>query len=108
MTTTLERPVEERRLLRRARRSQWDVRLAPYLYVSPFFVLFGLVGLFPLVYTGFLAVHDGADVTAHALQHGGGHDAHGIRILCKQQAWAMSAAMLQRQRRRCCSRQYRR
>lgn len=58
MTTTLERPVEERRLLRRARRSQWDVRLAPYLYVSPFFVLFGLVGLFPLVYTGFLAVHD--------------------------------------------------
>ncbi len=28
-----------------------DVRYSPYLYVAPFFILFGLVGLFPLVYT---------------------------------------------------------
>ncbi|GAA3521523.1 carbohydrate ABC transporter permease [Nocardioides daeguensis] len=47
-----------RRLLRRQRRSRWDLKLSPYLYVSPFFILFALVGLFPLLYTGFLAVHD--------------------------------------------------
>lgn len=35
-----------RQRLRRA-----DGRLSPYLYVSPFFLLFGLVGLFPLLYT---------------------------------------------------------
>jgi cellobiose transport system permease protein len=28
-----------------------DVKYSPYLYVAPFFVLFALVGLFPLVYT---------------------------------------------------------
>lgn len=48
----------DRRLLRRQRRSRWDVRLAPYLYVSPFFILFGLVGLFPLAYTGYLSLFD--------------------------------------------------
>lgn len=31
--------------------SRWDVRYSPYLYIAPFFVLFGLVGLFPLAYT---------------------------------------------------------
>jgi len=35
----------------RQRLSRADVRYSPYLYVAPFFVLFGLVGLFPLVYT---------------------------------------------------------
>ena len=33
------------------RLSRLDVKLSPYLYISPFFVLFGVVGLFPLVYT---------------------------------------------------------
>jgi cellobiose transport system permease protein len=47
-----------RSLLSRERRSRLDVRLAPYLYVSPFFVLFGLVGLFPLLYTGYLSLYD--------------------------------------------------
>ena len=35
----------------RQRLSRADVRFSPYLYVAPFFILFGLVGLFPLVYT---------------------------------------------------------
>ena len=35
-----------------------DVKYSPYLFVSPFFVLFALVGLFPLVYTGWVSVHD--------------------------------------------------
>jgi cellobiose transport system permease protein len=49
---------DRRRLLRRQRRSRWDIRLSPYLYVSPFFLLFAVVGLYPLIYTGYLSVHD--------------------------------------------------
>src|SRR5258705_13353300 len=37
--------------------SRWDVKYSPYLFVSPFFILFALVGLFPLLYTGWVAVH---------------------------------------------------
>ena len=35
-----------------------DVKLSPYLYVAPFFLLFALVGLFPLVYTAWVSLHD--------------------------------------------------
>ena len=35
----------------RQRLSRADVRWSPYLYISPFFLLFALVGLFPLGYT---------------------------------------------------------
>ncbi|WP_372727620.1 carbohydrate ABC transporter permease [Nocardioides sp.] len=45
-------------LTRRQRLSTWDFRLSPYLYVSPFFLLFALVGLFPLVYTAYVSVHE--------------------------------------------------
>jgi cellobiose transport system permease protein len=34
------------------------VRLSPYLYISPFFVLFLVVGMFPLVYTAYVSVFD--------------------------------------------------
>lgn len=37
--------------------SRWDFRLSPYLYISPFFILFGITGLFPLLYTAFVSVH---------------------------------------------------
>jgi len=47
-----------RRLTARQRLSRWDVRLSPYLYVSPFFVLFLVVGMFPLAYTGYVSVHE--------------------------------------------------
>lgn len=49
---------DRRRLISRQRRSRCDLKLSPYLYISPFFVLFGLIGLYPLVYTAFLSVHD--------------------------------------------------
>ena len=49
---------EQRRFVRRQRMSRWDVKLSPYLYISPFFILFALVGLFPLVYTSWVSVHD--------------------------------------------------
>lgn len=48
----------------RNRLSRWDVKYSPYLYVAPFFVVFGLVGLFPLLYTAYVSLHDwkiGAD-----------------------------------------------
>jgi cellobiose transport system permease protein len=48
----------ERELARRTRRNAWDQKLSPYLYISPFFLLFALVGLFPLGYTAFVSVHD--------------------------------------------------
>ncbi len=42
----------------RHRASRFDQRASPYLYISPFFLLFGLVGLFPLLYTVYVAVHE--------------------------------------------------
>ncbi|AEG45152.1 carbohydrate ABC transporter permease [Isoptericola variabilis] len=39
------------------RLGRWDVKVSPYLYISPFFVLFALTGLFPLIYTAFVSVH---------------------------------------------------
>jgi len=41
----------------RQRLSRWDVKSAPYLYIAPFFLLFALVGLFPLLYTGWVALN---------------------------------------------------
>ena len=49
---------EPRRVGFRQRLGRWDVKLSPYLYVSPFFVLFAVTGLFPLVYTAFVSVHE--------------------------------------------------
>ncbi|NYD58196.1 cellobiose transport system permease protein [Nocardioides marinisabuli] len=46
------------RLLSAERRSRWDVKFSPYLYISPFFVLFAVVGVFPLLYTAYVSVHD--------------------------------------------------
>jgi cellobiose transport system permease protein len=37
--------------------NRWDVKLSPYLYISPFFILFGITGLFPLLYTAFVSLH---------------------------------------------------
>lgn len=46
------------RLTLRQRLSRWDVAYSPYVYVAPFFVLFALVGLFPLVYTFVVSLND--------------------------------------------------
>jgi len=45
------RPDRAAGLTFRNKLSHLDVKYSPYLYVAPFFVLFALVGLFPLVYT---------------------------------------------------------
>ena len=51
-------PAAADRLTWRQRLSRWDVRWSPYLYISPFFLLFALVGLFPLGYTAWISLHD--------------------------------------------------
>ncbi|WP_149205312.1 carbohydrate ABC transporter permease [Actinotalea subterranea] len=40
------------------RLGKWDVKLSPYLYISPFFIIFAITGLFPLIYTGWVSLHD--------------------------------------------------
>lgn len=42
----------------RHRLSRWDVKVSPYLYIAPFFILFGVVGLFPLLYTAYVSLFD--------------------------------------------------
>jgi cellobiose transport system permease protein len=51
-------PPSQPRLTWRQRLSIADVKWSPYLYVAPFFVIFGVVGLFPLLYTSFLSLFD--------------------------------------------------
>jgi cellobiose transport system permease protein len=46
------------RLTRRQRLHRWDARFAPYLYISPFFLLFAVVGLFPLAYTAYVSLFE--------------------------------------------------
>ncbi|MFI6595112.1 carbohydrate ABC transporter permease [Nonomuraea sp. NPDC050536] len=47
---------------RRAPKAKWTSRFdragSPYLYIAPFFVLFAIFGLFPLVYTAWVSLHD--------------------------------------------------
>ncbi|MCI7457680.1 carbohydrate ABC transporter permease [Actinomyces urogenitalis] len=64
MTRVITRPV------RRSRRATptasswhralgwWDLKASPYAYISPFFILFAVVGLFPLLYTVWVSLHD--------------------------------------------------
>src|SRR5262245_13588128 len=33
-----------------------DVKASPYLYIAPFFIVFGIFGLFPLVYTAYVSL----------------------------------------------------
>jgi len=40
---------------RRSRRYWLDVKGSPYLYIAPFFLVFGVFGLFPLIYTGYVS-----------------------------------------------------
>jgi cellobiose transport system permease protein len=46
------------RLSFRQRLHALDVGVSPYLYIAPFFVLFGIFGIFPLVYTAWVSLTD--------------------------------------------------
>ena len=45
-------------LTTRQRLSNWDFKYAPYLYVSPFFIMFAIVGVFPIIFTGVISFMD--------------------------------------------------
>ena len=47
-----------RRIALSQKLGRWDVKVSPYLYISPFFILFAIVGLFPLGYTAWVSLHD--------------------------------------------------
>ncbi len=47
-----------RRIAFRQQIGRWDVKASPYLYISPFFILFAIVGLFPLGYTAWVSLHE--------------------------------------------------
>lgn len=49
---TPEPPAWRRRLYR------LDLVLSPYLYIAPFFIVFLVIGMFPLGYTAWVSVHD--------------------------------------------------
>ncbi|MEO5921937.1 MAG: sugar ABC transporter permease [Pseudolysinimonas sp.] len=42
----------------RQRLSRWDFKTAPYLYIAPFFIMFAIVGLFPIAYTAVISLMD--------------------------------------------------
>ena len=68
VTSTLARPASDapaknpdrppRRIGFGHRLSRWDLKLSPYLYISPFFILFAIVGLFPIAYTAVISFMD--------------------------------------------------
>jgi cellobiose transport system permease protein len=44
---------------------RFDTKASPYAYVAPFFILFAAFGLFPLIYTGWLSLHQ-VELGTHA------------------------------------------
>ncbi|WP_151475904.1 carbohydrate ABC transporter permease [Streptomyces albicerus] len=71
MTVTETRPGTEapmapdpgrhhRRRAWRSRLTRFDLRYTPYLFILPFFVIFGVFALWPLLYTGWMSFHDWA------------------------------------------------
>lgn len=56
----------EARLRRRARLSKLDVKASPYLYISPFYIVFAVVGLFPLLYTAYIATRKWGSMAGNA------------------------------------------
>ncbi|HWL78441.1 sugar ABC transporter permease [Microbacterium sp.] len=68
MTTTASRPEtraqtpdaprQPRVISFSQRLSKWDLKISPYLYISPFFIMFAIVGLFPIAYTAVISFMD--------------------------------------------------
>mgnify|MGYP001602456930 CR=1 FL=1 len=53
-----EGDLKKRRIGFSQRLSRWDFKFSPYLYISPFFILFAITGLFPLIYTAVVSMHE--------------------------------------------------
>lgn len=48
----------QRRPAWRGRLSRWDLKYSPYLYIAPFFIVFLIVGIFPIMYTAVISFMD--------------------------------------------------
>jgi cellobiose transport system permease protein len=57
-TTTVHGPGARRGIGIRGRLHRGDAKASPYLYISPFFLLFIVFGLFPLGYTAYVSLTD--------------------------------------------------
>ncbi|WP_296666084.1 carbohydrate ABC transporter permease [Demequina sp.] len=42
----------------RQRVGRWDVKYSPYVYIAPFFLVFAVVGMFPIIYTAVISLQD--------------------------------------------------
>ena len=51
-------PVARRRSATRRRLRRVDAKVSPYLYIAPFFILFAIFGIFPLLYTAWVSLTD--------------------------------------------------
>jgi cellobiose transport system permease protein len=51
-------PRQPRRLSFGNKLSRWDLKVSPYLYISPFFIVFAIVGLFPIAYTAVISFQE--------------------------------------------------
>jgi cellobiose transport system permease protein len=61
MAILADQPVRQRRREepRSGQDTRWrrlDLKASPYLYIAPFFLVFGVFGLFPLLYTGYVSL----------------------------------------------------
>ena len=56
MSTTPTRSAQA--LTWRQRIARLDAKLSPYIFISPFFLLFLITGLFPIAYTAWVSLHD--------------------------------------------------
>ena len=62
-TTAPQHAVPSRRTRARQPRgsggaTRFDVKYSPYMYVAPFFILFGAFGIYPLIYTAWVSLHN--------------------------------------------------
>jgi cellobiose transport system permease protein len=58
MTSTLNAPRAAEGLTFRQKLARFDFKASPYLYISPFFLLFALLGAFPIIYTLNVSLYD--------------------------------------------------
>ena len=58
MTTTLGARRAPTTLTAKQKLSRLDHKASPYLYIAPFFILFALIGVFPIVYTLNVSLYD--------------------------------------------------
>lgn len=58
MATRSIAPRAARRVGWGQRISRWDIKVSPYLYISPFFIAFAIFGAFPLFFNIVVALHD--------------------------------------------------